>query len=47
MTMTPVSAGERIEVLDALRGAALFGIIAANMRGFSGPLASRSRMTEP
>ena len=40
MTMRPVSVGERIEVLDALRGAALFGIIAANMRGFSGPLAA-------
>jgi uncharacterized protein len=40
MTMKPVSVGERIEVLDALRGAALFGIIAANMRGFSGPLAA-------
>ncbi len=38
MAMRPVSAGERIEVLDVLRGAALFGIIAANMRGFSGPL---------
>jgi uncharacterized protein len=40
MTMRPVAAGERIEVLDTLRGAALFGIIAANMRGFSGPLAA-------
>jgi uncharacterized protein len=40
MTLTPVAAGERIQVLDALRGAALFGIIAANMRGFSGPLAA-------
>src|SRR5918996_2530387 len=40
MTMRPVSVAERIEVLDALRGAALFGIIAANMRGFSGPLAA-------
>ena len=40
MTLRPVSVGERIEVLDALRGAALFGIIAANMRGFSGPLAA-------
>jgi uncharacterized protein len=40
MTLRPVSAGERIGVLDALRGAALFGIIAANMRGFSGPLAA-------
>jgi uncharacterized protein len=39
-TMTPVSRSERIEVLDALRGAALFGIIAANMRGFSGPIAA-------
>ena len=40
MSMSPVAPGERIEVLDALRGAALFGIIAANMRGFSGPLAA-------
>ncbi|HET9467297.1 MAG TPA: DUF418 domain-containing protein [Vicinamibacterales bacterium] len=40
MSLRPVAAGERIEVLDALRGAALFGIIAANMRGFSGPLAA-------
>jgi uncharacterized membrane protein YeiB len=39
MTMSPVTPGERIDVLDALRGAALFGIIAANMRGFSGPVA--------
>lgn len=38
--MRPAPAGERIDVLDALRGAALFGIIAANMRGFSGPLAA-------
>ena len=38
MAMRPVSAGERIEALDVLRGAALFGIIAANMRGFNGPL---------
>lgn len=38
--MTPVSLGERIEMLDVLRGAALFGIIAANMRGFNGPLAA-------
>jgi uncharacterized protein len=40
MTLRPVGAGERIEVLDALRGAALFGIITANMRGFTGPLAA-------
>jgi uncharacterized protein len=38
MSMRPVSAAERIEVLDVLRGVALFGIIAANMRGFNGPL---------
>lgn len=37
--MGPVRLQERIGVLDALRGAALFGIIAANMRGFNGPLA--------
>ena len=37
--MTPVSRGERLDVLDVLRGAALFGIITANMRGFNGPLA--------
>src|SRR6266851_4296347 len=35
--MTPVAAGERIGLLDILRGLALFGIIAANMRGFSDP----------
>ena len=37
---TPVSRAERVEVLDVLRGAALFGILAANMRGFNGPLAA-------
>lgn len=36
--MRPVAAAERIALLDVLRGAALFGIIAANMRGFNGPL---------
>ena len=35
--MTPTSAGERIDVIDILRGLALFGILAANMRGFSAP----------
>jgi|SRR5688572_3821317 uncharacterized protein len=40
MTMSPVTPGERIDVLDVLRGAALFGILAANMRGFNGPLAA-------
>ena len=37
--MAPVAAHERIDVLDVLRGAALLGILAANMRGFNGPLA--------
>lgn len=34
----PVPAGERITVIDCLRGAALFGILMANMRGFHAPL---------
>src|SRR4051794_584127 len=36
-SMTPTSARERIDVIDILRGLALFGILAANMRGFSAP----------
>jgi uncharacterized protein len=35
--MAPVSALERIDVIDILRGVALFGILAANMRGFNAP----------
>jgi uncharacterized protein len=35
--MAPVAAGERIELLDILRGAALFGILAANMRALGAP----------
>lgn len=35
--MMPTSASERIDVIDILRGMALFGILAANMRGFSAP----------
>lgn len=35
--MAPVSAGERIELLDILRGAALFGILTANMRALGVP----------
>ena len=35
--MGPASASERILYVDVLRGVALFGIIAANMRGFSAP----------
>jgi uncharacterized protein len=33
----PVPADERITVIDCLRGAALFGIIVSNMRGFGAP----------
>ena len=36
--MTPVAEEDRVAELDILRGAALFGILAANMRGFSAPL---------
>lgn len=35
--LRPVSSGERVELLDILRGLALFGILAANIRGFAGP----------
>lgn len=35
--MEPTAARERIGEIDALRGAALFGILAANMRGFNSP----------
>jgi uncharacterized protein len=34
----PTQPAERIDIIDVLRGLALFGIIAANMRGFAGPL---------
>jgi uncharacterized protein len=36
--MGPIAAEERIQFIDVLRGLALFGIIAANLRGFAGPL---------
>ncbi len=36
----PIQPQERMELIDVLRGLALFGIIAANMRGFAGPLAT-------
>jgi uncharacterized protein len=36
----PVPGDERIRVIDCLRGAALFGILTANMRGFNAPLAA-------
>ena len=35
--MTPVAAGERIDVIDILRGMTLFGILMVNMRGFNAP----------
>ncbi|MEN6534981.1 MAG: DUF418 domain-containing protein [Bryobacteraceae bacterium] len=35
--MRPISLSERIRELDVLRGAALLGIIAANMRAFNSP----------
>src|SRR5512134_4192375 len=37
ITHGPVAAGERIELIDILRGAALFGILAANMRALAMP----------
>ena len=36
--MTPVQPAQRIEILDVLRGAALFGILASNMRAFHSPM---------
>jgi uncharacterized protein len=36
----PIAAPERIEAIDVLRGAALFGILASNMRAFNSPLAA-------
>jgi uncharacterized membrane protein YeiB len=36
----PVPGDARITVIDCLRGAALFGILTANMRGFNAPLAA-------
>jgi uncharacterized membrane protein YeiB len=35
--LQPVAAADRVELLDMLRGLALFGIIIANMRGFNAP----------
>jgi len=37
MPLAPVAAGERVEIIDVVRGMALFGILAANIRGFAGP----------
>jgi uncharacterized protein len=35
--MAPIGSTERVEAIDILRGLALFGILAANIRGFAGP----------
>jgi uncharacterized protein len=35
--LTPVGASERVATIDIVRGLALFGILAANIRGFAGP----------
>ena len=35
--LRPTTASERVETIDILRGLALFGILAANIRAFSGP----------
>jgi len=35
--LAPVAPVERVDTIDILRGLALFGILAANMRGFAGP----------
>jgi uncharacterized protein len=39
----PVPGQERITVIDCLRGAALLGILVANMRGFTGPIEAYMR----
>jgi uncharacterized protein len=39
-TMGPTPTGERVPTIDILRGLALLGIIAANLRGFAGPAAA-------
>ncbi len=35
--LRPVATSERVDTIDILRGMALFGILAANIRGFAGP----------
>lgn len=40
MSIGPISLTERIQLLDVLRGMALFGIVASNMRAFNGPMAA-------
>jgi uncharacterized protein len=36
--MSPVQPAKRLELIDALRGAALLGILASNMRAFNSPM---------
>jgi uncharacterized protein len=38
--LAPVAPAERVDTIDILRGLALFGILAANIRGFAGPAAA-------
>lgn len=45
--LTPVQASERIEVMDALRGFALLGILLMNIEGFAGPLMASTSGTDP
>lgn len=35
--LRPIAGAERVEIIDVIRGIALFGILAANIRGFAGP----------
>ena len=37
---TPVSSRDRVETLDVLRGFALLGILAMNIRGMAAPLSA-------
>ena len=45
-TSTPVAVGERVAVMDVLRGVALFGVFLANMTGFAhtGVMATESQL---
>lgn len=37
LPLAPVASSERVDLIDIIRGMALFGILAANIRGFAGP----------
>ena len=45
--LTPLQPGERIEVMDVLRGIALLGILLMNIEGFVGPLSLSSTGLNP